>query len=884
MTTDAAELRALLIHDAFLRRLAGRLVDASSADDVVQDTWLTALRRAPREAAAAKAWLAQVARNFAAMDFRARERAERREAAAARPEAAPSAEEIVEREGVRRDVVEALLRLDALYRDALLLRYERDLPPRKVAAALGVPVETARSRIKRGLDLLRAELTSRRGTERWRSAVGLLLAPTVPRVSVAAASATVGAVLLAVVGAVRLLGGFGAAADAPLTTTPSPVRTSSDTAAPAGAVQVVARQPYAGSGFRILSDEETLDAFPCAEPTDAEGRPRLIATRVVDLLTGRPLPGAVVSLEEEAHAPIGDPPRPLRTATADADGWVRIRVDDLHDRPYGFFVSAEGRATVADFGSRPECPVALPPPRTRRVRAVDVFGAPLVALRLDVVTGCGHHATRERLTTDAAGEVDVGGLGEEGVYVWPVDPRVVTDEHDVAPARPGEPETLVLTCEPSIAVRGRVVRAGVPVAGVFVGAPHRHRGPWAKTDLDGSFALFGAPPGEALLVREAPSPSSPDVPRGKERDLGGMARPPVAHPCTIDLARRGVDSTESPVAVAAQCLDAVGAPVAGVAVCALGADGDVDRAVSDASGVATLRLFPGRYGIRTDDALSEGDVEPRTFDVPPTGAANEPVVCRVAPRPRLRCVVEGADDDVRVTLATSNGVRRLSAEESSGARAFAVPHVAPIALIVDGEGFATVRRRLDDAREKGGTEPVVVAAEPAPPAAPRRESAPLAFVTTADGRPVADAEIACAEVGGDARRAAILRSAADGAVRPDDFALRGPTAFAVRADGYAPFFATTADAGPQRFALSAGAVVAQVADDAGAPLRHATVLIDGEPLYLRGGDASSVTLRGLAAGRHEAIVAAPGRIARRIVFELDDGATAELSARLRKTL
>lgn len=823
MTSDAADLRALLIHDAFLRRLAGRLVDASSADDVVQDTWLTALRRAPREAVAAKAWLAQVARNFAAMDFRARERAARREAAAARPEAAPSAEEIVEREGVRRDVVEALLRLDALYRDALLLRYERDVPPRRVAAALGVPVETARSRIKRGLELLRAELTSRRGADRWRSAVGLLLAQTAPRASAATASAAIGVALLTVVGAFRVFGSADeSAVDPPTRVSPPFNRPTAAVPSGAAAASTVARQPFSGPGFRIVSDEEMSEAFPCAEPTDAEGRPRLIATRVVDLLTGRPLPGAVVALEEESHAPLGEPPRPLRTATADADGWVRIRVDDLHDRPYGFFVSAEGRATVADFGSRLSCPVELPPPRSRRVRAVDARGAPLSGLRLDFVLGCGHHATRARYLTDADGEAEIGGLGTEGGYLWPVDGHVVTDEFDVDAATTDDEPPLTLPCVATTAVRGRVVRGGIPVPGVFVGSPHRHRGPWSKTDSDGRFELLGAPSDEALLVREAPPQADLGRPRAAPRDLGESDRPPVGREVVIDLARRGFDETEPSVEVEALCLDASGAAVAGVALCAYGADGDVFRAASDRFGVARLRLFHGRYELATDDARSAATVEPLSFDVIAAVGAPQALTCRVSPRARSASV-EGP----------------------------------PPTGVVD---------------EQGGDEPTAAT------------SRVVASVSAADGRPIVGAAVAFATADVAHPRFATARTDTEGRIRAADVGSGGSMIFAVRADGFAPYFATSEGDAAPRLVLPAGAVEVRVGDEADAPLTHATVLIDGEALYLRAGAAFSVSLRGLAGGRHEAIVAAPGRIARRIVFELDDGATAELSARLRRTL
>ena len=56
----------LLQHSGWLRALALRLVqDASRADDVVQQAFLQAIRKPPREAKALPAWLARVARNEA---------------------------------------------------------------------------------------------------------------------------------------------------------------------------------------------------------------------------------------------------------------------------------------------------------------------------------------------------------------------------------------------------------------------------------------------------------------------------------------------------------------------------------------------------------------------------------------------------------------------------------------------------------------------------------------------------------------------------------------------------------------------------------------------------------------------------------------------------
>src|SRR5262245_29421694 len=60
------EIEALLNEAGWLRRLAASLVgDAAQADDLVQDTWVAALRRPPSAERAPRPWLARVVRNLA---------------------------------------------------------------------------------------------------------------------------------------------------------------------------------------------------------------------------------------------------------------------------------------------------------------------------------------------------------------------------------------------------------------------------------------------------------------------------------------------------------------------------------------------------------------------------------------------------------------------------------------------------------------------------------------------------------------------------------------------------------------------------------------------------------------------------------------------------
>ena len=163
-SSAAVDPTALLRDERALRALArGVLGDPHGAEDAVQETWLAVLRHPPRGERSGP-WLRRVAGN-AARRLRRSERARRRrEERVARPEAAvPSPEELLLGESARRTLIEAVLALEEPYRSSVALRYLDGLPPRAVAGRLGVPVETVRTRIQRGLALLRERLEAEFG-------------------------------------------------------------------------------------------------------------------------------------------------------------------------------------------------------------------------------------------------------------------------------------------------------------------------------------------------------------------------------------------------------------------------------------------------------------------------------------------------------------------------------------------------------------------------------------------------------------------------------------------------------------------------------------------------------------------------------------------------
>jgi RNA polymerase sigma-70 factor (ECF subfamily) len=150
----------LLEHVAWVRRLAGQLVrDPEVADDAAQDAFAAALRSGPREASRTKAWFAAVVRSFVRRAARSEERRTRREEGAAQTERVDSTAEIVERAQASRVVVDAVLALPEPYRTTVLMRWFDDVPTARIAELRGEPVETVRTRLKRGHALLREWLS-----------------------------------------------------------------------------------------------------------------------------------------------------------------------------------------------------------------------------------------------------------------------------------------------------------------------------------------------------------------------------------------------------------------------------------------------------------------------------------------------------------------------------------------------------------------------------------------------------------------------------------------------------------------------------------------------------------------------------------------------------
>ena len=201
------DIERLLAQADWLRALATYLVrNPAEAEDLVQETFVAALRSPPDASREPRPWLAQVVRNLARMRARSRSRRRAREEASEAPAGTDAADAALERMELHREIAALVVALDEPYRAAVLLRFFEGREPADIAATLGVPAGTVRWRISQGVRRLREQLDQRhREGAGWRAALlplvpsgrraGLVTAAGSPPVSwpVVAGLATVGA-------------------------------------------------------------------------------------------------------------------------------------------------------------------------------------------------------------------------------------------------------------------------------------------------------------------------------------------------------------------------------------------------------------------------------------------------------------------------------------------------------------------------------------------------------------------------------------------------------------------------------------------------------------------------------------------------------------------
>lgn len=152
-----------------LRALARSLVHGDDeADDLIQEAAIAAVAHPPDEARPVRPWLVTVLKNRWRMNRRAEARRKAREEAAV-VAGDDEREDPVDRARVLEKLSGALVALDEPFRTTVIKRYLDGHSAADIARELGVPAATVRSRLKTGLDRLRAALDT--STPRWKRAL-----------------------------------------------------------------------------------------------------------------------------------------------------------------------------------------------------------------------------------------------------------------------------------------------------------------------------------------------------------------------------------------------------------------------------------------------------------------------------------------------------------------------------------------------------------------------------------------------------------------------------------------------------------------------------------------------------------------------------------------
>ncbi len=563
---------ALLVHRDFLQGLARNLLgDEHLAEDAVSDAWVAALTHPPREHGKLRSWLATTTRRAAQARAVGEGRRRRREGAVARVDALPSTAQIAEQEAVRQQVVEAVLALQEPYLSVILMRFYQDLPPREIARALGEPVETVRTRIKRGLAQLRERLDTHHGGDR--SAWSALVVPLAfPR---AGAAAVTKAGLLSFAGsklvAVVIVVPFLIATWWWLTRVPAAPTEGTERGT---AVVAPAHEGNAGAGEATAAAllggsataPEPLAPAVVAAPAGHVVHPVVTGT-VLDA-SGDPLPGADVflvglvvkdwaSLERSS----GDGPEPMppwveRRGTADADG--RFRFEGLGE---GLFFAGSKAPHFA-------------------VGAVLIVGAPDAEARERVTGG---------LSTMFAGWKD----GRPRVYELAgdgdVDVRVAVRQAEVVSGHARTPDGNAVAGAEVFALSPDALLLIAGAADMSVGLARVAE--WAgstRSDDRGRYELTSAP-GPALILARAPAM---EVAQGTVMVEAG------ASPPDVDLTLVPLRAGEVNGVVRARTADGSLRPLADAVVyLTRAADADPQAALDP----ARLLERHGRPSVRTDE-------------------------------------------------------------------------------------------------------------------------------------------------------------------------------------------------------------------------------------------------------------------------------------------
>ncbi|HKE00643.1 MAG TPA: carboxypeptidase regulatory-like domain-containing protein, partial [Planctomycetota bacterium] len=321
---------------------------------------------------------------------------------------------------MRRRVVDAVLSLDEPYRAVVLCRFYDEMTLPEIARRLDVPLETARTRLRRAVARLRERLDDEHGASRAAWAAPLAMFARAPQAPVAAPLSLGGLLAMKVTTKIGL-------AAAAFVLVALAFRSTSATQGPA---------PASGTPLAAASPDRAISrAEASAQDAGAERRrDGSVVAQATGLVTdenGKPVAGAVVHAYPTGPSDgtwlLRDPlPSEVRRTTSGGDGRFRVSLDG-HAPVFTVRAEKPGLSPGWRTGVRPgsDLTVELPRPIAARGEVMDLEGAPIADARVAWLAVIGRSLVRRETTSAADGTYAIAdiptrwsGLGSGSFPVW----------------------------------------------------------------------------------------------------------------------------------------------------------------------------------------------------------------------------------------------------------------------------------------------------------------------------------------------------------------------------------------------------------------------------------------------------------------------------------
>ena len=243
-----------------------------------------------------------------------------------------------------------------------------------------------------------------------------------------------------------------------------------------------------------------------AGKTEAE---RVVAGRVTDIRTGKPIAGAAVEAVKSVARPEGGyESQKLASVVADADG--NYQLDDVEPGAIALNIRADGFASRSVSSAARALDVELSPQAVLSGRVFDEQGEPLAGVIVSTTTalaidGRGYASVGYRKAeTDREGRFELHDLPMGFVQLSYRKERYYHTPLGDLLAVPGDP--IEIAMQRTGTIRGALTEGGKPLTGTTVSLNQEGKAPgtwggigtWGggmNTDAEGRFEFAGAPPG-----------------------------------------------------------------------------------------------------------------------------------------------------------------------------------------------------------------------------------------------------------------------------------------------------------------------------------------------------------------------------------------------------